>query len=181
MTRIKKALYVLSWIPVIILKALAALLGLIMVPICLGTVDGEFTGLFWLWGNDEEGCPEWWLERAADGKAGKVAQWFPRFWWYAIRNPVNNSRFIFKEPKRIVINYHGNWRLQMPMEPQQLLDAGQGMAYLWRAAGPFAGYRRVWLNGDDRYSEVWIGWKVGSLVPGMGFATQVRLKRKIGG
>lgn len=176
----KKILYALSWVPMIFVKVFLALLGLIMVPVCLGIKKGNFSGMFWLWGNDEEGCPgcpEWWLTRCANGEENKVAEWFPRFWWYAVRNPVNNFRFLFEDRAAA---YSGNWFTDLPMEAQQLLDAGQDSAYMWAYNGPFAGYRKVWLHGRTHYSEIWIGWKVGSVVPGMGFAMQYRRKREIG-
>ena len=89
------------------------------------------------------------------------------------------------------------------MEAQELLDNNVNKAYLWRWNGPFASFRIVWLNGfvpeedvgeepfivpkhlinmatADSYNEFWIGWKVGSTVPGMGFTLQLRLKREIG-
>ena len=43
-----------------------------------------------------------------------------------------------------------------------------------------AGYRRVWLNKDGTYGEIWLGWKLGSPVPGLGFTTQIRLKQAVG-
>ena len=178
MNNIKKSLYVLSWIPVAIIKWSLALFGLIWVPVCLGTVNGDFSGMFWLWGNDEEGCPEWWLTSAANGNEGKIAEWFPRFWWYAIRNTVNNSRFLFED--RDLCALETNWYPELPMEAKQLLEKGQRSAFFWVWSGPFAGYRRVWLNDDDKYSEIWFGWKLGSDVPGLGFTTQLRIKRGSG-
>lgn len=146
-----------------------------MVPLCLKFANGEFKGIFWLWGNDEEGVPEWWMMRAK--RVGGIRAKLPNWWWYAIRNPVNNFRFLFddREAKR-----ETNWNFDLPMEPQNLLDAGLSSAYMWSYSGIFASYRLVWLGEKGKYSEFWIGWKVGSPVPGMGFTTQLRLKRDIG-
>ena len=161
----------------IVLHLFLILFGLLWVPVCLGTVNGDFSGMFWLWGNDEEGCPDWWMDRAANSDHGKVAEWFPRFWWYAIRNPVNNFSFIFDDREA---HTETDWNTDKPMEAQQLRNEGQHSAFMWSYNGPFGGYRRVWLTDSGKYSEVWIGWKVGSTVPGMGFTTQIRLKRDIG-
>ncbi len=176
----KKIIYALSWIPLLIIKLILAIFGLIWVPVCLGTTNGDFSGMFWLWGNDEEGCPEWWLTRCANGEEGKVAEWFPRFWWYAIRNPVNNFRFLFDDRELAQCHIETNWHVTVPMEAKQLLDAAQPSAYLWIWSGPFAGYRKVWLVDSQRYSEIWFGWKLASKVPGLGFTAQMRLKRNIG-
>jgi hypothetical protein len=187
-----KVLYVTSWVPILLLHSTPLVmvapfmdigwyailpvglvfLGLIMVPICLATTGGDFTGMFWLWGNDEEHYPDWWAEEADERWYTSI---FPRFWWYAIRNPVNNLRFIFKDREANIVG----WGPQS-MEATDLITHKVRSASRWAYNGPFAGYRRIWLNGDNRYSEIWFGWKVGSSVPGMGFTAQVRLKRLIG-
>jgi len=189
-----KALYIASWIPVVLLHTFPLVmlwpffdlsvwqaflpiglmpLGLVMVPFALSR--DSWPKYLWLWCNDEEGCPDWWLN-VADGKGGFIGK-FPRFWWYAVRNPVNNFRFIFKDR---TAELDTNWFDPKPMEAANLLEAGQAMAYRWAYAGPFAGYRQVWLNSSDKYSEFWIGWKVSSIVSGLGFTFQYRRKRQIG-
>ena len=183
-----KVLHILSWIPLIAIKLALVLLGLIMVPICLATTGGDFTGIFWLWGNDKsKGVPDWWLNNASNKW---WTRYWPRFWWYAVRNPVNNLRYVFEDTNAGYIVT--NWQVYSdeddrdPMEAQGLVDAKQQMAYRWVYAGPFAGYRRVWINEQPsggepgKYSEIWFGWKLSSDVPGLGFTTQVRLKRDIG-
>ncbi len=201
MNNFKKALYILSWIPVAAIKIVLALLGLVVVPIALQfDLDSRlWPKVFWLWGNDEHSvAPRWWMH---DGKHHNwFSRKFPNWWWFAIRNPVNNTRFIFEDRE---VNIDTNWHVRIktdepykivfkPMEPKYLLEAGQQFAYRWSWNGPFAGYRKVWLNEFvpstdtfptarvDSYSEIWFGWKVGSDVPGMGFTMQLRLKREIG-
>jgi hypothetical protein len=188
--RIRKLFYILTWIPVIVIKLVLVLAGLLVVPLAIMT---GWPKLFWLWNNAEEGCPDWWHNVAKD-KGGFIAR-FPQFWWFAIRNPVNNMRFVFKDREA---NIRGNWAGER-MEAQDLLDVGRRKAYRWSYNGMFASYRRVWLHdfhssesefglpkaqqivyGAKAYSEFWIGWKVGSSVPGMGFAMQYRRKREIG-
>ena len=182
MNRAKKALHILSWVPVGLFKLALVLLGLLVVPfvIGIGAANKElWPDIFWLWGNKQEDPPQWWLNKA---------KWLPTFRWYAIRNPANNMRYIFDDREA---NVEGNW-ITDPMEAKQLIEAGQQMAYRWSYNGPFAGYRRVWItarkflifgHGEEvnyQYSEIWFGWKVGSKVPGLGFTSQVRLKREIG-
>jgi len=178
MNRWRKALYILSWLPVIAVKLVLILLGLVAVPLMLAIhdVDGKWPSRgdwLWLWGNDEEGCPDWWL-RMAETKGGFIAR-VPRWWWFAVRNPVGNHRFLLRDREAA---YSGNWATR-DMEAQDLIRAGITSAWRWAYNGVFAGYRKVWLSGDT-YSEFWIGWKVGSRVPGMGFALQWRLNREIG-
>jgi hypothetical protein len=190
----KKILYSISWVPIILLLSFPLLilwpfinltwwqaflpvglvpLGLITVPIAL--MFDKWPKVLWLWNNDEEGCPEWWLIRASN--MGWFIKTFPRFWWFAVRNPLNNHRFLFKDRQPFI---KSNWGPLKDMEAGNMLKRGQAIAYRWAYKGPFAGYRRVWLKGIDHYSEFWIGWKIGSDVPGMGFTLQFRPKRKIG-
>jgi len=190
MNNFKKMFYVLSWLPVAVVNIALILFGLVAVPIGLaisGGTQANWPRIFWLWGNNEEWVPLWWFDQAE--QRGAVVRAFPRFWWLAIRNPVGNVRYLFSDR---VPNIDTNWRLPLilPMEAAQLLEHKQRMAYRWAWAGPFAGYRRVWLNnirvsldGDYQaksYSEFWIGWKLGSKVPGLGFTLQLRLRRAIG-
>ena len=196
----QKVLYAISWVPVALLHIFPLLmvwpfvemslgwaflpvglvpLGWVLVPIALRFSD--WPKLLWLWGNDEEGCPDWWF-RMAESKGGFIEK-FPRWWWFAVRNPVNNFRFIFDEPPLHKITYQDNWMSQLhgAMEAGNMIKQGQRVAYRWAYSGFFAGYRKVWLNKNlSRYTEFWIGWKLGSTVPGIGFTFQYRPKREIG-
>ena len=172
-----KILHVLSWIPLDIIKLALAIIGLVVIPFALvyERFTKEWPRWAWVWGNDEEGCPAWWIDRVS------LDHWYtdrwPYWWWYAIRNPVNNSRFIFTDRPSAGIDT--NWGIMSSMEPAKLLEANQQMAYRWVYSGPFAGYRCVWLHDNGKYSEIWFGWKVDSTVPGMGFTTQVRINRRL--
>lgn len=195
MNLLKKLLYIVSWIPVILLLTFPLLMvwpfvdlaawqaflpvglifigAVIVIPLALKFKLNMET--LFLYGNREEGCPDWWKNSAAAGEEGKLAKKFPCWWWFAVRNPVNNLRFFFKDREPTYEGWPGD-----PMEAGDLLEKGVRKASRWAYSGPFAGYRRVWLNNNTEYSELWIGWKVGSPVPGLGFATQFRYKRKIG-
>ena len=180
MSKHLKVLYVLSWVPMVLIMLTLTLLGLVAVPLALGISGGrhkDWPDMFWIWGNDEsKGTPDWWLNNAAN-------KWFtrywPRFWWYAIRNPVNNHRFIFEDRSPKV---SGSFPKEFgsSMEAHELMAHNYRRAERWSWRGPFASYRRVWLEDDDHYSEFWIGWKIGSPVPGMGFTVQWRKNRKVG-
>lgn len=182
------ALAVLLLIPATLLKLFGAVLGLIVVPLGILTqymsLDDHdhkhWPDIFWLWGNDEDGVnPQWWQDRHPNWP-----HWWQAFVWLAIRNPVNNHRYLFKEPDEIV----GKTDSPAGLEPHQLLMNRQQSGYRWVRAGWMCGYRKVWLGFDvtdtgaveQTYSEVWIGWKLGSTVPGLGFTFQVRLNRAIG-
>lgn len=187
MSKWKKGLYILSWVPMTLIHWALILLGLIVVPLGLlmqhmslnrsEPDKGHWPTVLWLWGNDEEWVPAWWLY---DAREHWYTRYVPRFWWLAIRNPVNNFRFLFEDREA---NRETDWDLEhlgVPMEAPHMINAGYRSAYEWAWSGPYAGYRRVWLQGEDTYSELWIGWKVGSSVPGLGFTTQLRRKREIG-
>lgn len=191
MNPIVKLLHVLSWIPAIIAKFILLIVGLFAVAIALpfGSQEkwketkGYFPKLFFIWDNKEEGCPDWWPKYIArqvpDSKGEEVVQFLrskmPTWWWFAIRNPVNGFRYIFKDREA---KFEG-WQSKN-MEAQGLIDAGVTHASRWAYSGPFAGYRTIKLEGDNKYSEFWIGWKVGSDVEGMGFTWQRRKDIEIG-
>ena len=180
-----KFLHILSWIPIGIIKLMLAIIGLFVVPLAL--VGGHsravkadkddftyFSSAWWLWDNKEEGLPDWWMNKASRN-ASWIIRTFPRWWWFAVRNPVNGFRWIFKEPKEVTVEGYGG-----EMEAMYLVRDNLVVATRWSFGGPFAGYRKVWLTDAGKYSEIWFGWKVGSTVPGMGFTMQWRRNRKIG-
>ena len=172
MNPIVKLLHIIQWIVIMItMLPFMALGALVVIPLALlFRVDMKKLPL---WGNAEEGYPEWFDRYVQDFWYKKI---FPRWWWYTIRNPLNNLRFLFDDSKAFSID---GWQPQS-MEAHDLIAAGVTSASRWSYRGIMAGYRRVWLNDDDKYSEIWFGWKVGSIVPGLGFATQWRRKRDIG-
>jgi len=161
----------LTWWQALLPVGLIPIGAFVVIPLALlFKVDMK---TFPLYGNKEEGYPDWFDRYVQNFWYKKL---FPRWWWYSIRNPLNNMRFLFDDDKEFNIE---GWQ-QPSMEAHDLIIADITSASRWSYRGTFAGYRRVWLNDDGTYSEIWFGWKVGSTVPGMGFATQVRLKRKIG-
>jgi len=180
--RLQKGLHILSWIPLTLIIGVLWAIGLVAVPLALVLSEGDhkdqWPDFLWIWGNDEEQCPDWWYA-VAKNKSWFIKT-FPAFWWYAMRNVVNNHRFLLddRDPE-VETNWRREWASQ-PMEASEMRDAGQTMTYKWSWSGPFAGYRRVWLKSSGLYSEFWVGWKVGSGVPGLGFTIQPRFNRVIG-
>ncbi len=174
----RKILYVISWIPFFMIKLGLFLLGLFVVPLAIITerLSGMWWSIFWVWGNKQEGCPDWWLERDHPW----YIKYWPRYWWYAIRNPVNNMRFLFKDYPLEQCHVETNWTVDDKMEAAQMRKAGQKMAYRWVWRGWKAGYRCVTVHDNLTYSEMWFGWKLGSSVPGCGFTAQFRRNRRIG-
>jgi hypothetical protein len=172
MNPIVKLLHIIQWIAVIVLMIpLMILGGVLIIPFAL-LFNADMKN-FPLYGNREEGYPEWFDRYVQDFWFKKI---FPRWWWFTVRNPLNNMRFLVSDEGEFGTD---GWSGKS-MEAHDLLEAGVGVATRWNYRGAFAGYRRVWINSSSTYSEIWIGWKVGSVVPGLGFATQLRLKRKIG-
>lgn len=172
MNPITKLLHIVQWLIVIALMIpLMILGGVIVIPLAL-LFKADMKKLP-LWGNQEEGYPAWFEHYLEDHKIKSI---FPRWWWFTVRNPLNNMRFLFSDAGEFETD---GWS-EKSMEAHDLLNHGVAVATRWNYRGAFAGYRRVWINSSDTYSEIWIGWKVGSVVPGLGFATQLRLKRKIG-
>lgn len=145
-------------------------------------------------GGDHD-VPRWYLKKFYDGKPwlslrlgenmggfdpdtlfvfARYSMRVRRFKYMALRNPVNNHRFIFDDVESF--NTLGDPEA-FDTESADLERRGLRSASGWRYAGFFAGYRRIWLTGRGKYSEFYIGWKVGSRVPGFGFTLQIRLNR----
>ena len=167
----KKILYVLSWIIPLLAKLGFAILGLVAVPIALkayGSNSGNWPKFFWIWANREHPVPPGWHGDS----------FWTDFTWFAIRNPVNNSRFIFDEPPADKLLAYG-WPSDQ-MEATDLIRLQATKAQRWVTYKWMAGYRRVWLGKEGKYSEIWFGWKLGSPVPGLGFTVQIRINRDIG-
>ncbi len=181
MNKLKKLGYILSWIPPALITLVLWLIGLFFIPSFLINTSQEkykmrgryFSKLWFLWDNKEEGCPDWWLRKAIHKNL--LCSTFPRWWWFAVRNPVNGMRYIFKDREAKFEGWQGK-----SMEAADLIEAGVESATRWAYNGVFAGYRKVELNGDGTYNEFWVGWKVGSDVDGMGFTLQRRKNREIG-
>jgi len=121
----------LVWSVMILIKFSLAFLGLFVVAVAIyldGDNSDNWPDSFWLWGNSEEAVPEWW-------KATGKSSW----WWYAVRNPVNNMRFLFDEVSLSDCTVRTNWDVHIPMEAAEMLEAGQASAYYfiqykWMAA-----------------------------------------------
>lgn len=194
MNPVVKLLHIVQWAAIILLMLpFMALGGFIVIPLALlFKIDMKE---LWLWGNREEGYPARFDRYVQDFWYKKI---FPQWWWYTVRNPLNNMRFMFDDDAPFDID---GWEPQS-MEAHDLIIADIESTSRWSYRGAMAGYRRVWLTVQKKdklllikslfklrrvyrsagiyYGEFWIGWKVGSIVPGLGFATQLRLKREIG-
>ena len=141
----------------------------------------------WLWQNDGDAVdwdlgamrpphdvPRWYYKKYGPPGEGWSAYRL-RFTYMAMRNPVNNHRFLLKDVT--------DWKTAgdaaaFDTEGSDLVRKGIKSASGWRYTGLLAGYRRIWLNSPTKYSELYFGWKVGSGVAGLGFTLQVRLNRE---
>jgi hypothetical protein len=93
MSKLRKLLYILSWIPALLVKFVFWLVGLVIIPVALlfgsqkkwRAKERYFPRIFFLWDNKEEGCPQWWLNDAESGEEGKVAKKSQPCQWYALR------------------------------------------------------------------------------------------------
>ncbi len=170
MNNLEKFLHITSWILIAFLLILPLwLAGLILVPYAISRDEWPW----WLrwYDNDEEDVPDWWFARAKE-KGGFIAR-FPNFWWYHVRNPLNNTRYLFEDREA---EFFGSWP-HKEMEPHMLDVAGNNgnpKFVRWAKGGMFAGRRTVELIGNGEYKETWYGWKVGSDIEGMGFTFQNR-------
>ena len=167
----RKGLYILSWIPVLLVVLTGLLLGLILVPIALQFK--EWPKVLWLWGNDEDDPRvdkrmDWYRARAA---SKWWMRYWPNWWWYCIRNPFNNFRFLFDDTKPFTRlgSYTGKY-----LNGPSLREIGRYKGFRWNFRGWMASYEYVRVLDSGHTREFWIGWKVGATVPGLGFSTQFK-------
>ena len=101
------ALAALQWTTLIILRLALILLGIPIVALAIpfrraavsASGGREIVNLprwAWLWGNDFDGLlgdkRGWWADNTPFGVA--VDSYLAMWWWAAVRNPVNNLRFV---------------------------------------------------------------------------------------
>ena len=116
--------------------------------------------------------------------------WLRTWWWYAIRNPVEGWKKIFKHPERFTEfnrweTFHGASNSPRPpvepMESLPMLEAGITKWTRWRRSGWRLSYRKLVVppTGEPQYREIYFGWKLGTSPPDLDFAMQYR-KGRIG-
>lgn len=101
------ALAALQWTALFIIRLALILLGLPIVALAIpfrrlgssasdGRAIANLPRWAWLWGNDFDGLlgdkRGWWADNTPFGVA--VDSFLAMWWWAAVRNPVNNLRFV---------------------------------------------------------------------------------------
>ena len=76
---------------------------------------------------------------------------FPNFWWYVIRNPVGNIRFLFKDEGEV--QRYGNF-LEPRLSNWTLRQAGLTEGHRWNVRGWAGSYESVKLITLDKEDKV---------------------------
>ena len=138
----------------------AAILGLVAVPLSmLGDGRLRTPKMWWLWGNDEVGF------RNEDFESI-----WPLLWDRMVRNKVGNAKYVigrlFADEQDFiqVDNLVATDFIGDPMEEE-------GFKWRWRRLGVFSSFRVTWgpARADKGKREFYIGFQLGSNVPGVGF------------
>ena len=161
-------------------RLLVAILGVLTVPVALFWYDktGKWLRLLDTWHNFNDpvwDLPVWYTERYAP--AHWCAKRFPRFWWFAIRNPANNMRLWFKEPETYY-EKAGGW--EGPMEPRFAREQGRTL-WRYRYSGAFSELWVIHAWNENRHFRFRMGWKLGQRDGGtdaLGYAIQLMPWRK---
>lgn len=157
----------LAWLP---LRLLMIILGLVMVPLAVAT--GKTVGyddyyqtkirdwpyhwmakLFSTWHSGE--TPTWWLKRGNET------------WYHMIRNPANGMKWWFEDVPQedtILLGYgHA-------ISPQIARREGRRFIWHYRHDGRFlGGFFCNFIWSDTHHLRFRFGFKVGSMVEGMGY------------
>jgi len=133
-------IWLFLWLPM-------ALLGLVIVPIALilGTSDGHFYKIFWIWDNYNDGV----FGGATAGFTGFLGG----FKWAALRNPCSNwGKLALGYPQPLNLNINGN---------QNIGDSSESGSY-WITGGGWEYYliKPYVLFGMNKCIRVRIGWKL---------------------
>lgn len=128
----------LGWCWFIVIQVVALVLAAIGVPLIAVLVAGrwwvydfnfqlhEWRGgrLTWLWGNDEDG-----IFGYGHRRIGFETRW-EAFYWCALRNPVNNLRFVVRGVRGVWFQRRWRgWYFQAGFRPDRgwpVLSAGRG-------------------------------------------------------
>lgn len=159
----------LAFLPVRLSFALA---GLVVVPVCLLWYDrtGRWPRLLETWHNRNDPAwdlPEWYTERYSQTHA--IAKRFPRWWWFAVRNPANNMRFWFREPDSYI-----DEKWEGPVTPANARLNG-GSIFRYRHSGLLAEFWYIRAMGRRHHLRFRLGWKLGQTDSGhdaLGYAVQ---------
>lgn len=112
----------------------------------------------WVYGNEEDGVEgaAWWQAAKA-----KWPKWLRTYWWSAIRNPVNNDRFVY--PLGIIIDPAKikSWG-NVTDSPQDDEAREQTLRFRWcyTVQGPFSGFWARVPVWKQRYFNIRCGWKL---------------------
>lgn len=151
---IKGLITIILWIPALAIKLLLALIGLVAVPLTKPSNP--------IWGNNEHPVPPHWF---MPEKKEKLRDYV----WRAIRNPVNNVRYLFEQPEPSIVSG--------VMDPDDAVRSGTvKSAARWIRSGVYSEYWYLRRKGD-KFFEFRIGWKF-SDVPGFAPTLQLGLRSR---
>ena len=187
--RLNLVLGVLAWIPFILLKITLALFGPLF---CLFIEKDHRPDILFVYHGGIEIEDWWWsYEQRLFGDVHLSKHvWLRTWWWYAVRNPVEGWKKVFKHPERFTEfnrweTFHGASNSpRAPVEPMEslpMLEAGITKWTRWRRSGWRLSYRKLVVppTGEPQYREIYFGWKLGTSPPDLDFAMQYR-KGRIG-
>lgn len=157
---------ILLYLVLFIFRAVAVILGLLVVPIAylfrkqLTDRTEAFPKWAWLWDNEQDGIygPPWF------GRYTGLNKGFRRcYWWTAIRNPANNMRFIdlfnVTHQDNITHKIYGNYETPDPKVARQM---GGKVWHLTLVRQKGVWYFSFWLIKafkNKRHFRIRLGWK----------------------
>lgn len=151
----KNILSVMLWVPALAAKFLLAAVGLVVVPF----TDSKTNTVY---GNREDPFPPHWY------RPGQPERWRD-YAWRALRNPVNNLRYLIREPV---------WLDVATDNPDTVVRTMKRIShYRWTRSDLFSEFWYLRRVGFNKYFEFRIGWKF-SGVPGFAPTFQLGIRSR---
>ena len=137
--------------------------GFILFPIMYYTRDKKTDKLakfFWLWDNEEDGIygADFWIKKYNGVRDFKTA-----YMWSAVRNPVNNMRFIFginRDTWKKNYKYYGDKEIPHPRIAREKGGTVWHLSYV--KVNKFLWLPSFWYikaTGPDTHFRIRLGWK----------------------
>ena len=139
------------------------LVGLVLFPLMYWTRNkdtNKLAKIFWIWDNEEDGiygAPFWWERKYGGVKDLKTA-----YTWSALRNPVNNMRFVFgvnRDKWKKNYFFYGDKEIPHPRLAREKGGKVWHLSYIKVGILYLPSFWYIKSTGPDTHFRIRAGWK----------------------